>query len=210
MMPGRDALRRNWGVGPDETCIGFVGRLVAVKAPSVAIRAFAQSKFARSGAARLVVIGDGPLRAEMRLLAESLGLGPRVIWLGEQDAKTLMHGFDALLLSSDAEGNPIVVLEAMARGLPIVATQVGGISETVRPGVNGFVAPVRGVLEISSALETLAGDPALRDRMGKASLQLSRNFSVDRMVDQTAALYGQVVSGVWKGRAAADLKLAPR
>ena len=97
----------------------------------------------------------------------------------------------------------------MARGLPVVATAVGGISESVRHGVNGFVAPVRGVREIAAALEALVSDPALRARMGKASLELVRNFSVDRMVDQTAALYAQVVSGSWKGEAAPDMKLAP-
>jgi glycosyltransferase involved in cell wall biosynthesis len=131
-----------------------------------------------------------------------------VDWLGERDAKTLMHAFDILALTSDSEGHSMVVLEAMARGLPIVATAVGGVSETVRHGINGFVAPVRGVREIATALETLAGDQALRSRMGRASLELVRNFSLDRMVDQTAALYAQVVSGAWKGDAPVEMKLA--
>jgi glycosyltransferase involved in cell wall biosynthesis len=204
-LSSRGDLRRSWSLGDDEVCIGFVGRLAPQKAPSVALRAFALSGLGK--AARLVIIGDGPLRAEMQGLAESLGV--RVTWLGEQNAKTVMHAFDVFLLSSDSEGNPIVVLEAMARGLPIVATSVGGISETVRPGVNGFVAPVRGVREIAAALETLTRDAALRDRMGKASLALSRNFSLDQMVDQTAELYDQVVSGAWKSRASVALKLAP-
>jgi len=208
--PERGGLRRSWKLRDDEVCIGFVGRLVPMKAPAVAIRAFAKCELSQGERARLVVIGDGPLKEEMHRLAESLGIERRVTWLGEQNAKTLMHGFDVLVLSSDSEANPIVVLEALARGLPIVATSVGGVSETVRHGVNGFVAPVRGEAEIAAAIEALGNDAALRERMGKASRELARQFSVDRMVDQTAALYGQVISGTWKGGAAADLKLAPR
>jgi glycosyltransferase involved in cell wall biosynthesis len=208
-MADRRALRRTWKVRDDEVCIGFVGRLVPVKAPGVALRALAQPDFIRGRRLRLVVVGDGPLRREMGRLADSLGIVDQVTWLGEQNAKALMHAFDLLLLSSDSEANPLVVLEAIARGLPVVATSVGGISETVRHGVNGFVAPVRGVHEIATALETLASDAELRVRMGKASLELFRNFSVDRMVDQTAALYSQVASGSWKGGPVQDMRLAP-
>jgi glycosyltransferase involved in cell wall biosynthesis len=208
-MADRGALRRTWNVRDDEVCIGFVGRLVPVKAPGVALRAFAQPDFIRGRRLRLVVVGDGPLRREMGRLADSLGIVDQVTWLGEQNAKALMHAFDLLLLSSDSEANPLVVLEAIARGLPVVATSVGGIAETVRHGVNGFVAPVRGVREIATALETLASDAELRVRMGKASLELFRNFSVDRMVDQTAALYSQVASGSWKGGPVQDMRLAP-
>jgi glycosyltransferase involved in cell wall biosynthesis len=74
--------------------------------------------------------------------------------------------------------------------------------------VNGFVAPVRGVSEIAAGLEALVRDPALRDRMGRASRAVSKNFSLDRMVDQTVALYDQIVAGVWKGSASADWKVA--
>jgi glycosyltransferase involved in cell wall biosynthesis len=131
-----------------------------------------------------------------------------VVWLGERDAKTMMHAFDALALTSDAEGHPIVVLEALARGLPIVATSVGGIADTVHHGVNGFVAPVRGVAEIAAALETLIHDRDLRERMGHASRVIAQDFSVDRMVERTLALYEQVVAGSFARRTAAELSAA--
>lgn len=204
----RRALRQSWGLCDADVSIGFVGRLVPQKSPETMLRSFAALPYRVRAVARLAMVGDGSLAGTLRKLAGELGIAPRVDWLGEQDAKTLMHAFDMLALTSDSEGHSLVVLEAMARGLPIVATSVGGISETVRHGVNGFVAPVRGVREIATALETLAGDQALRAQMGRASLELVRNFSVDRMVDQTAALYTQVVSGGWKGQAPADMKLA--
>ncbi len=112
-----------------------------------------------------------------------------------------MYAFDVLALTSDSEGHPLVVLEGLARGLPIVATSVGGTYDTVRPGVNGFAAPPRGVPEIAAALEALVRDPALRERMGQASRALSKDFSAGRMVDQTIAFYDQIVGGAWKGSA---------
>lgn len=191
----RDAIRRAWGLRETEACIGFVGRLANQKSPETLLRSFAALLQRTAVPVRLVIIGEGPLEKSLRQLAADLHIAERITWLGACDARPVMGAFDMLALTSVSEGHPLVVLEAMARGLPIVATRVGGISETVQHGVNGFIAPVRGVQEIAAALETLVHDPELRERMGQASLTLSRNFSVDRMVDQTIALYEQVISG---------------
>lgn len=193
----RAAYRRKWGLVGGEVCIGFVGRLAPVKSPETMLRSFAAVTSRMRMPVRLVMVGDGPLAGTLRHLALDLDLGSRVVWLGSQDARPLMQAFDVLALTSDSEGHPLVVLEAMARGLPVVATSVGGISETVQPGVNGYIAPVRGVAEIASALDTLVQDPALRKRMGQASRALSLKFSSSRMVDRTVHFYHQVVSGAW-------------
>jgi glycosyltransferase involved in cell wall biosynthesis len=202
------ALRREWGIRDSEVCVGFVGRLVPVKSPETMLRSFARLPHEIHARARLVIVGDGPLAKELRRLAVALGLNARVVWLGEQDAKRIMHAFDVLALTSDAEAGGLVVLEALARGLPIIATSVGGIAETVRHGVNGFVTPVRGVAEIAAALDTLIRDADLRERMGRASRIIAQDFSVDRMVERTLAFYDQVVSGAWSGRAARDYEIA--
>ena len=194
----RAALLRQWGLAGGEVCIGFVGRLAPVKSPETMLRSFAAVVSRMRTPARLVMVGDGPLAGTLRRLSLDLGLDARVIWLGARDARPLMHAFDVLALTSDSEGHPLVVLESMAQGLPIVATAVGGISETVQPCVNGFIAPVRGVAEIAAALDTLVHDSALRERMGHASRALSLKFSSIRMVDQTVRLYDQVVSGAWR------------
>ncbi len=204
----RAELRKEWGLSEGEICVGFVGRLVPQKSPETMLRSFAALPELTRVHAMLVMIGDGPLAGACRRLAAQLGVQARVIWLGEQDAKTLMHSFDVLALTSDAEGHPIVVLEALARGLPIVATDVGGIAESVRPGVNGFVTPVRGVAEIAAALERLVQDAGLRERMGRASRIIAQDFSVDRMVERTLAFYDQVVSGAWSGSALEDHRVA--
>lgn len=204
----RDATRRRWKVRDAEVCIGFVGRLANQKSPQTILRSFAALLQRTEVPARLVMIGEGPLESSLRKLANELNLDGHITWLGACDARPLMGAFDLLALTSESEGHPLVVLEAMAGGLPIVATRVGGISETVQHGVNGFIAPVRGVQEIATALQTLVNDPELRARMGEASLSLSRNFSVDRMVDQTVALYEQVVSGGQAAAPSQDFKVA--
>jgi glycosyltransferase involved in cell wall biosynthesis len=201
-------LRRSWGVRDDELCIGFVGRFVPVKSPETMLQSFATLAGRVDIPVRLVMVGDGPLSPKLRRLATHLGVESRICWLGERDGKLLMNAFDIFALTSDSEAAGLVVLEAIARGLPIVATSVGLIPQAVHPGVNGFVAPVRGVSEIAAGLEALVRDPALRDRMGRASRAVSKNFSLDRMVDQTVALYDQIVAGVWKGSASADWKVA--
>ncbi len=205
---GRAELRAEWGLKGGESCIGFVGRMVPQKSPETMLRSFAALTDLCRMQAKLVMIGDGTLTIPCRRLAAQIGIEARVVWLGERDAKTLMHAFDVLALTSTSEGHPIVVLEALARGLPIVATAVGGIADTVRPGVNGFVAPVNGAGEIAAALEVLIDNPPLRARMGQASRALSRDFSVDRMVDRTIAVYEQVIFGAWNGHAAPDKEVA--
>jgi glycosyltransferase involved in cell wall biosynthesis len=203
----RDAIRRKWRLRDAEVCIGFVGRLAPQKSPQTLLQSFATLIQRTAVPVRLVMIGDGPLESPSRRLAAELNIDEHITWLGACDARPLMGAFDMLALTSASEGHPLVVLEAMARGLPVVATRVGGISETVQHGVNGFIAPVRGVQEIATALEILANDPELRERMGQASLRISQNFSVDRMVDQTVALYEQVVSGA-NTTIASDMSMA--
>jgi glycosyltransferase involved in cell wall biosynthesis len=205
---GREELRKNWGILAGEVCIGFVGRLVPQKSPETMLRSFSALPEVSRTQAKLVMIGDGALAGACRRLAAQLGIEARVVWLGERDAKMLMHAFDLFALTSDAEGHPIVALEALARGLPVVATAVGGIADTIHHGVNGFVTPVRGVAEIAAALGTLIHDADLRERMGRVSRVIAQDFSIDRMVDRTLALYEQVVSGVGASSPAPELSAA--
>ncbi|HEV8148168.1 MAG TPA: glycosyltransferase [Bryobacteraceae bacterium] len=190
----RAQIRAEWGLHDSEVCIGFVGRLVPVKSPETMLKGFACLRDSVRERARLVMVGDGPLEPKLRRLTTNLGIAKSVTWLGARDARTLMHVFDTLVVTSDSEVTPLVVLEAMTRGLPIVATRVGAVADTVQPGVNGFIVPVRGVGEITDALTVLVQNPDLRTRMGEASRRIVQAFSIDRMVDQTVRLYEEVVA----------------
>jgi glycosyltransferase involved in cell wall biosynthesis len=168
--------------------VGFVGRLVEQKAPDVLLRAFARA--VRSAPQlRLAVVGAGPLMAAMQELAVELRVAHRVLWLGERDARTVIEAFDVFAISSRKEGLPYVVLEAMAAGMPVVATRSAGVELLVEGGVNGAVVAPGDVAAFGEALAALANDPRRRSSFGEASRQLVAHFSIDAMVEKTLRAY---------------------
>ena len=184
----RGEARRELALADDAVAIGFIGRLVDQKAPHVLLEAFAAT-VAVVPAARLVMVGSGPLMEPLRELSRTLNVSDKIIWLGERDARQVLAAFDIFALSSRKEGLPYVVLEAMAAGLPIVATVSSGVEILIDPGVNGFRVPTDDTLAFTHALLTLAGDPAIALRHGRASLQKASDFTIDAMVDKTLAVY---------------------
>lgn len=188
----RDVARKAIGFADDAVVIGFVGRLVEQKAPEVLIEAFASTAKA-CPRARLALVGSGPLEGDMRKLATKLGVGDKITWLGERDARGVLAGFDLFALSSRKEGLPYVVLEAMAAGLPVVVTASAGSEILVVPGLNGEVVPADDAAAFAGGLIGLVSDPARLAQCGSASLQRVRQFSIDAMVDSTLASYRTVV-----------------
>ncbi len=184
----RDRARQAMGIADDEPVIGFVGRLVEQKAPHVLISAFAQVVQAEPRA-RLAIVGDGPLMQPMKQLAAELGVGERIIWLGERDAREVFAAFDLFALSSRKEGLPYVVLEAMAVGLPVVATQSAGVEILIEPGISGEVVPTDDIDAFAAALMRLTMDQRYRASCAAAALERSGRFTVDAMVEQTIAAY---------------------
>ena len=150
-----------------------VARLVEMKGTQYLLRAFA-TLTARHPEVRLVIIGDGPLDRSLRTLAASLGLGERVAFLGalpHAQALAWMRQARMLVLPSvltatgRVEGLGMVMLEAAATGVPVVASRVGGIPEGVRDGETGFLVPARDVGALARRIEDLLQAPALRERM---------------------------------------------
>jgi glycosyltransferase involved in cell wall biosynthesis len=184
----RDEARKTMGVGPDEIVIGFVGRLVEQKAPHVLIEAFAAT-LKVTPQARLALVGAGPLEQPMRQLAERLGAADKIIWLGERDARGVLAGFDLFALSSRKEGLPYVVLEAMATGLPVVATSSAGVEILIEPGVTGEVVPPDDSKQFGDALIRLTSNPARLAQQSSAALRRSSRFTIDAMVEGTLAEY---------------------
>src|SRR6185503_10335621 len=122
----REVAREKLGLPQNGWIIGWVGRLSGEKGPDVMLRAFRRLP----PEAQLSVVGDGPLRTSLEGEARAENLGDRVRWHGSvPDAGRLMTAFDAVALSSRTEGTPMTVLEAMAAGVPVVATSVGGVPD---------------------------------------------------------------------------------
>lgn len=182
----RAAARRQLGVSDEEVCIGFVGRLVRQKYVDRLLLAF-QAVAAEHQFARLAIVGAGPEQEQLKDFARDLKVFDRVIWTGEADGPALMSGFDVFALPSLYEGFPYVLLEAAARGLPIVTTRVGGAEEVVHNGVNGFV--VDDTQQFIDMLCRLVRDAPERKSMGTQSLDIVTSFTVDRMITETLELY---------------------
>jgi glycosyltransferase involved in cell wall biosynthesis len=184
----RHQARRIMGVDDDALVIGFVGRLVEQKAPEVLVRAFAATA-AVAPHARLAMVGAGPLDQALRDLAWRLGVADKIIWLGERDARQVFSGFDVFALSSQKEGLPYVVLEALAVGLPVVATSSAGVEILVEPGVNGAVVPPGDDRAFARALIDLAANPSRVARYAAASRARAAQLTIDAMVERTLEAY---------------------
>jgi glycosyltransferase involved in cell wall biosynthesis len=139
----------------------------------------------------LDLVGDGPLEAEMRRLVSQLDLGGRVRFHGYlADPAPVLAGAQLFALSSRSEAFPRSILEALRAGLPVVASDVGGVGEAVTDGVNGLLVPAGNAGKLAMALGKLLGDVSLRERMGAAArATYERRFRLEYMVDRTAAIY---------------------
>jgi len=169
------------------------GRLVPQKDYPTLLRAFARA-FDAHPTVRLLIAGEGPLRPTLEELADRLGLGDRVRFLGLRDGiADLLAACDALVLSSAHEGLPNVVMEAMAAARPVVATSVGGVPELVEPGVTGRLVPPADPAALGEAMaQVVAMGVEDLARMGAAGRQrVSERFSLDAAVDQWLDLLDQ-------------------
>ncbi len=169
------------GVTANDVVVGVVGRLSPQKAHHVLFEAVARC-LPDVPSLRLVVIGDGELGPRLHRSAEQLGIGHRTTFLGtRRDVPLLLPGLDVSCLSSVHEGVPIALIEAMAAGVPIVASDCGAVRDIVEDGKQGFLVPVGDVDRFADRLHLLAGDAALRDQLGKAGrARAEREFDIER------------------------------
>ena len=177
---------------PRLVVFGFVGRMVAVKDPVALARAFVDVR-KRDGCAhvRLVMIGEGPLRAAALDVVREAGFERDVFLPGERhDIPALLRGVDCFVLPSLGEGISNTILEAMATGLPVIATDVGGNGELVRDGVTGLLLPAGNPQALAQAMHDIVRDRAGAQRAGDAGrARVLAQFSLDGMVRRYRTLY---------------------
>jgi glycosyltransferase involved in cell wall biosynthesis len=143
----------------------------------------------------LDLVGEGPLRGSMEQLVRTLGLGTRVRFLGQRaDVDACLAACQISVLSTNWEGFPLTVLEAMRAGLPVVATAVGGVAEAVEEGDSGYLIGRGDVTLLRDRLGRLLSSPGLREEMGsKGRTRWEERFTIERMVEKTFAIYQDVV-----------------
>jgi glycosyltransferase involved in cell wall biosynthesis len=192
----RAAVRQEIGLGRDDLMIVQVARLDYLKDHTTAVRMLGQIVRYRSGA-RLVLVGEGPEKERINEEVRRAGLEAHVCRLGlRKDVARLLAAADVFLLTSISEGIPLTVIEAMAAGLPVVATRVGGMGEVVEEGVTGLLAPSGDAAALAAHVLHLAADKALAAHMGargrRRALEL---FAEERMHAGYSQLYRELVQG---------------
>lgn len=198
---GRERIRAELAIAPDEVVIGTVANLRREKAPADLLRAAAQMSLSEVPV-RFVSVGQGPLEAEVRALHAELGLDDRFLLLGHRpDALEVMSAFDIFTLSSVHEGLPVALMEALAMGLAVVATEAGGIPQAVTDGREALLVPVRRPDLLAEAFGRVVTDPDLRRRLAGAASHRGAHFDVKPSVRRLEAIYA---SG--PGRAESNLR----
>jgi glycosyltransferase involved in cell wall biosynthesis len=186
----RGTVRAAHGVPAEAPMVAVVARLEPAKGVEDAVRAFAMLRRAHP-LARMVVAGEGPDRAALEELSHSLSLRESVRFLGwRDDAADVLAASDACLIPSRSEGQSLVALEAMALGVPVVASSVGGLPEMIRHEATGLLAPPGNPPAMARQLSRLFRDPLLGAHLTReAHREVREAWSEDRMIRQTADLY---------------------
>lgn len=188
--------RKRFGLNPNEIVIGCVTRLDPVKNVGELMRAFARLEgTGAGGSCRLFIVGNGPQLSELKKIAADLDIERRVIFAGmRRDVPKCLGLMDIYVQPSKFEGVPNAVLEAMAAGLPVVATDVGGVSEIVEDGLTGFlVAPIDNG-DWSQRILDLVMDKTKRNKMGASGRERVKiYFSMEKMVSDYENLYGRIL-----------------
>jgi glycosyltransferase involved in cell wall biosynthesis len=191
----RNAARARLGLPNDAFVVVSVGRLSRQKAPLDLLAGFSKLAAHRPDA-HLVIVGDGPLRHEVENTVRDRGLSGRVHLLGlRSDVHDILPAADVFALSSHWEGLPRVLPQAMAAGLPIVATRAGGAADAIVPGRNGWLIEVGDVEALGAGLIAFANDPAAARAMGEQGRDRVEEFSARGMVERLEILYERVLKG---------------
>lgn len=194
ILPGaRDDIRRELAIPGESYVVGYIGRLARQKRVMDLIWAFELIRVMQ-GEVYFLIAGDGPERAKLEQFAERLEIGGRVRFLGHRDdAQRLLPAMDLFWLASDFEGLSNSVMEAMAAGLSVVASDIPANRELIVHGETGYLAPVGDRVAFAQLGERLLLDPNLARQFGSAGRnRIKTEFSVQRMVEHYARLYREV------------------
>jgi glycosyltransferase involved in cell wall biosynthesis len=193
----RAEVRRELELDEDAPLVVVVARLHPQKDLGTFVDAFA-SVVEQVPAARAVVVGDGPLRSELATAVEAAGLGGRLRLVGARDhAVDHIGAADVFALSSVWEAVPLVVVESLLLGVPVVTTRVGIVEELIEPGVGGTVVDVGDVAGMARAIVALLEDPDVRLRVGAAGrARAAARVDPEALVDDVESVYRQLATEV--------------
>ncbi len=190
----RRQVRQELGLPPEAPVLGCIGRFSAQKNPLDWVRVAGKIGRLLPECAFLLV-GDGPLRPQVEALLVEEGIASRTVLTGlRRDVPRLLAACDVFLLTSLWEGLPRVIPQAMAMGLPVVATSVDGSSEAIQPGLTGYLCQPADLEGLAHACLELLSNPALRSEMGQnAHRAAAEGFDLNQMIQKIEALYNELI-----------------
>lgn len=193
--------RARLGIAPGKSAVLYVGRLEHMKGVDVLLRGWQKLSEARRQNSRLYLAGDGPEREPLKRMAAELGVAGSVRFLGEQaDVMPFYQAADLFVLPSRTEGLSNALIEAMACGLPVVASEVGGAKDLVQDGLNGFFFPSEDSAALAARLEAALASPESWKARGRAArASVTANASLAAVVQKIEAVYRELSAGM--GRA---------
>ena len=193
-LPAPAEFYAKYGIPKDRLIVGYVGRVDPEKSLRVLVKAFSRV-VAKIPEAFLVVVGDGTDRVRLEKMVAELGIGESVKFLGRitgDDLPMVYRTFDVFGLTSETETQSIVLMEAMATGLPAVAVRAGAIGELVKTGRNGFLCRPRDVAGVARGLMKLLENSEMRDKYGKESLEIVKKHDIKHTLDRLEEIYAKV------------------
>ncbi len=192
--PSATAKQADHGMPETQFLVGTIGRLSDEKGFDLLIDAFARL-VDRGLDARLVIAGEGPEQSSLQNQIDRLGMSQRIQLIGFcEDTRGFLEALDLFVLSSHREGLPNVVLEAMAVGVPVIATRVGGVPRLVTKDKNGRLIDSGSVDQIAEAIEQLAASPDNRERLAAAGAEtIAHQWSFRHRIERMADLYREVL-----------------
>ena len=193
--PGSPArLREKLAIASDAPLLGIVGRLVPIKDHPTLFQALALLQ-ADAPSPHLIVVGDGERREALKRLAQDLGLASRIHFLGwRNDLEAILGELDVVICSSKNEGTPVALIEAMAAGVPVLSTDVGGVGDLIVHGENGWLVPSGNPSALARGIRDLLADPERRARPLPAARRLAlEKHNVKELLHRMEALYTSVL-----------------
>jgi len=173
-----------------ERLVGWVGRLVPIKGCDVFLKSCKELINLNQHRIKVIVVGDGEIRGELENLAQQLGINDHISFLGNRtDVAAIMKSLDIFVLSSYNEGFGRVLVEAMHCGVPIVATNVGGVPELIKNGFNGYLIPGGESQAMTQAIFNLLSNEQIAQRFSVNGRQIADQFSFENMIRQTDQVY---------------------
>jgi glycosyltransferase involved in cell wall biosynthesis len=188
----RGSFRQEGGFSTETPLVGIIGRLVPIKNHELFLAAASRVSQARPEV-RFAIVGDGERRAALEALVEHLGLADRVWFAGwRDDLPRIYADLDALVISSNNEGTPVSIIEAMAARVPVVATEVGGVPDLLRDGQLGTLVPPEDAEALAEAILATLSAP-LQPRLAEAQEWALARYEADRLIANIRQLYGDLL-----------------